>query len=74
MSREDFNSQTDPLIGTKFDKPLRDAIYSWITVNVKTACDEQRVLCAKTYAKKFGCDDSMADVLTIEQAPYPEGI
>ena len=32
----------------------------------------QRENCAKKYANKYGCDDSMSDVLIIENAPEPE--
>lgn len=70
MSREDFNSQTDLLLGTKFDVHLRDAIYAWITVNVKNACDKQKEICLKAWGNADMKDEAEA----IRSAPYPEGI
>ena len=39
---------------------------------IHEALKKQREICAKTYADRYGCDDSMCDVLTIENAPEPE--
>jgi len=51
-----------------------DGFLNFIEPFISNLLKKQRESCADAYAKTYSCDDSMTDVLIIENAPEPEDL